>query len=155
MHVDRKSRANGVTLIEAMVAMAILAIAALGALSYQYHSAEHSRIAKYEMIATRTGQLLLEDWKSNGGSLSYEPDSLGLGFHESDESGFYEIEVDGLPMYVRLMHRDLETDATAGVTLREITVITRWRPDFSEDDPDETHPHLVLTTYVRLDASGG
>jgi prepilin-type N-terminal cleavage/methylation domain-containing protein len=155
MHVDRKRCEHGITLIEAMVAMAILAIAALGALSYQYHCAKHARIAKLEMTATRTAQLLLEDWKSNGGSSSYDPSTLGLGFSLDSESGFYRIEVDEQPMYIRLMHRDVETDAVAGVTLREITVVARWRPDFSELEPEAMHPHLVLTTYVRLDASSG
>ncbi len=155
MHVDRKRYERGVTLIEVMVAMVILAIAALGALSYQFHCAKHSRIARLEMTATRTAQLLLEDWKSNGGSSSYDPSTLGLGFFYDEESGFYKIEVDGLPMYIRLMHREVDTDTVAGITLREISVIARWRLDFSDDDPEAIHPHLVLTTYVRLDASGG
>lgn len=155
MHSNRKKYGHGITLIEAMVAMAILAIAALGALSYQFHCAKHSRIAKLELIATRTAQLLLEDWKSNGGSDTYDPSTLGMGFVYDEQSGFYEIEVDDLPMYIRLMHRDVETDDTAGVTLREISVITRWRLDFSGSEPEEMHPHLVLNTYVRLDAAGG
>jgi prepilin-type N-terminal cleavage/methylation domain-containing protein len=155
MHFDRKKYRRGITLIEAMVAMAVLAIAALGALSYQFHCAKHARIAKLEMTATRTAQLLLEDWKSNGGSSSYDPTTLGLGFTKDQDSGFYKIEVDGLPMYIHLMQRDVETDTVAGVTLREISVIVRWRLDFSDIEPEAMHPHLVLTTYVRLDASGG
>jgi len=135
--------------------MAVLAIAALGALGYQYHCAKHSRIAKLEMTATRTAQLLLEDWKSNGGSSSYDPSSLGLGFVDGPESDFYTITVDDLLLYIRLMHRDIEQDDAAGVTLREISVIVRWRLDFSDEEPQMNHPHLVLTTYVRLDASSG
>jgi prepilin-type N-terminal cleavage/methylation domain-containing protein len=151
----RQKREHGVTLIEVMVAMAVLAIAALGALSYQYHSAKHSRIAKLEMTATRTAQLLLEDWKSSGGASNYDPSTLGIGITKDPESEYYKIEVDDLPMYIRLMYKDIATDTAAGVTLREISVITRWRLDFAADEPEMNHPHLVLTTYVRLDASAG
>jgi hypothetical protein len=108
-----------------------------------------------ELTATRTAQLLLEDWKSNGGSSSYDPSTLGMGFVYDEQNDFYKIEVDNLPMYIRLMQRDVETDESAGVTLREISVIVRWRLDFSELEPEATHPHLVLTTYVRLDAAAG
>lgn len=142
-------------MLEVLVAMAVLAIAALGALSYQYHCAKHSRIAKLEMTATRTGQLLLEDWKSNGGSSSYDPTSLGLGFTHDPESDFYKIVVDDLPMYIRLMYTDIDQDNTAGVTLREISVVVRWCLGFSDNEPEVNDPHLVLTTYVRLDASSG
>lgn len=155
MYFHRKMYRRGATLIEALVAMAILAIAALGALNYQFYSAKHARIARLEMTATRTAQLLLEDWKSNGGSDNYDPTSLGLGIVDDDESNFYRIEVDDLPMYIRLMHRDIDEDEVAGVTLREITVICRWRHDFSDDAPDASDPHLTLTTYVRLDGAGG
>ena len=155
MHSNRRKYEQGITLIEALVAMAILAIAALGALSYQFHCAKHARIAKLELTATRTAQLLLEDWKSNGGSSSYDPSTLGMGFVYDEQNDFYKIEVDNLPMYIRLMQRDVETDESAGVTLREISVIVRWRLDFSELEPEATHPHLVLTTYVRLDAAAG
>lgn len=155
MYLSRKKYVHGFTLVEIMVAMAVLAIAALGALSYQFHCAKHARIAKLELTATRTAQLLLEDWKSNGGSSSYDPASLGMGFIYDEQSDFYEIEIDDLPMYIRLMHRDVETDESAGITLREISVIVRWRPDFSSIEPEQTHPHLVLTTYVRLDAAAG
>jgi prepilin-type N-terminal cleavage/methylation domain-containing protein len=155
MYFSRKSYLHGFTLVEIMVAMAVMAIAALGALSYQFHCAKHARIAKLELTATRTAQLLLEDWKSNGGATSYDPGSLGMGFVYDQQNDFYKIEIDDLPMYIRLMHRDVETDASAGVTLREISVIVRWRLDFSNVEPELTSPHLVLTTYVRLDAAAG
>ncbi|MFA5424160.1 MAG: prepilin-type N-terminal cleavage/methylation domain-containing protein [Phycisphaerae bacterium] len=151
MYFHRKKYGQGVTLIEALVAMAILAIAALGALNYQFYSAKHAHIARLEMTATRTAQLLLEDWKSNGGSENYDPTSLGIGIVDDDESNYYRIEVDNLPMYIRLVHRDVDEDQVAGVTLREITVICRWRADFSDEAPQVSDPHLTFTTYCRLD----
>lgn len=146
---------DGVTLVETLVAMVVLAIAALGGLGYQYHSAKHAKIAKYEMTATRTAQLLLEDWKSCGGSASYDPAKLGVGFNRPVDKDYHTIVVDELLMFVRLLHSDIAHDASAGVTLREISVVVRWRSDFSQLEPEVHHPHIVLTTYVRLDASGG
>lgn len=150
-----KRSGSGMTLIEVMVAMVILAIAAIGALGYQYHAARHGNTANMEMTATRTAQLLLEDWKSSGGDSNYDPTTLGLGFEDTGESNFYRIVIDDLPMYVRLMHQDIAHDSVAGVTLREISVITRWKRDFSNLQPTSNDPSMVLTTYVRLDASGG
>lgn len=72
--------AAGLTLVEVIVAMAILAIVALGALGYEYYAAQQVRLAHVQTIATHTAQLLLEDWKSTGGSDDYDPTILGLGF---------------------------------------------------------------------------
>ncbi|MBN1795549.1 MAG: prepilin-type N-terminal cleavage/methylation domain-containing protein [Sedimentisphaerales bacterium] len=155
MVLKRIKNSSGLTLIEAMAAMAVLAVAALGTLGYQYHSAKHGRTAKLEMTATRTAQLILEDWKSKGGDANYDPSSLGLGFVKDEEMDFYKIEIDELPIFVKLLYNDVAHDAVAGVTLREISVIVRWRRDFTAIEPELNDPHLVLTTYVRLDASGG
>lgn len=144
-------RSGGMTLIEIMVAMAILAIAAIGALGYQYHSATHNRIARLEMTATRTAQLLLEDWKGTGGLSNYDPRNLNIGFTKLEDSDIYRIVIDNLPMYAKLAYTDLDYDSTAGLTLREISVIVRWRRDLSAGMPTISDGILVLTTYVRLD----
>ncbi|GAI31726.1 unnamed protein product, partial [marine sediment metagenome] len=64
----QKKRNSGLVFVEIMIAAATLFIIVLGALSYQYHAAVHNRIAQSNLTATRTAQLLLEDWKNNGGS---------------------------------------------------------------------------------------
>lgn len=150
-----KRKDSGFTLVEAIAAMAILGIAAIGTMAYQYHSVGHSRTARLEMTAIRTAQLLLEDWKSKGGQADYDPSFLGMGFVKDEKADIYKIEIDELPIFIRLLYRDVETDETASVTLREITVIVRWQRKFSDVDPELNDPHIVLTTYVRLDGSGG
>ena len=154
MSAEHYENARGVTLLEVMVAMAVLAIAALGALSYQYHAAVHTRIASAQITATRTAQLLLEDWKSTGGSTNYDPTALELGFELQNDSNYF-INVDNLPMYINLAYQDVEHDDLAGITLREISVTTRWRKGHKQGHIAPDDPSLVLTTYVRLDASGG
>jgi prepilin-type N-terminal cleavage/methylation domain-containing protein len=147
---------SGFTLIEVIIASVSLSIIALGALSYQYFAAVHNHIALAQVTATRTGQLLIEDWKNNGGSAMYDPTSLNLGFLKSDKDGWgYYIVVDNLPMYINLISSDVAVDVAAGVTIRELDVRVAWRRDYKEDAPGADDPSVILTTYARIDAAGG
>ena len=157
----------GVTLTEAMVSMVIVAVVAVGGLSYEYLAAKHSLIAHAQTAATRTAQLLLEDWKCTGGSPEYDPTSLGLGFSSvtlaaADASvstlGPYAIEVDGLPMMVTLEYYDVAYDEEAEVTLRRLDVVASFaqvNTELTQADPWMGIRPVVLTTYVRVDAAGG
>jgi type II secretory pathway pseudopilin PulG len=179
MTVKRPKFASAVTLIEVMLATAILSIAALGTMSYQYYSAGHARIAHAQITAVRTAQLLLEDWKSTGGTENYDLAALGLGFSsrlfipsqwsQGQGEGMgsplhnsaYAAVVDGLPMLITLRWDDVASDPIAETKLRQLVVVVK----FGEIDnrgnltfPEsylENVSSLVLATYVRLDASGG
>ncbi len=179
MTVKRPKFASAFTLIEVMLAMGILTIAALGALSYQYYAAGHARIARTQSTGVRTAQLLLEDWKSTGGSEDYDLNALGLGFSsrlfiasqwsQGHGGGLgaplhnaaYANTVDGFPMLVTLRWEDVAEDSIAQIKLRQLAVIVR----FGEIDthgnltfPESYLEHissLILTTYVRLDSSSG
>ena len=155
--------ASAVTLIETAVAMAILAIATLGGLSYQYHAARHARIARAEMTGTRTAQLLLEDWKSELGKSTYDPSTLGLGFSAKLEGGVaadtgyavYSITVDSIPMRITLKWTDrladaYYTDPVTGVKLREISVTVTFAAASGLADEWGNIPPVILTTYVRI-----
>ena len=148
---------GGFSLIEVMVAMVALAVIALGTLSYRYYAALHSRIALTQMTATRTGQLLIDDWKSTGGSATYNPADLNLDFTDSDiGSNDYGIAVDNLPMYITLAYDDVEHDDEAQITLREILVTVHWRSDYTAPSGNANEDvTMELTTYVRVDASSG
>jgi len=172
--------ATAVTLTEAMVTVVIVSIAALGGLSYQYHAAKHARIARAQMTATQTVQMLLEDWKSTGGSSTYDPSLVGLGFsarqvmpsHFSEgvgqglgsplHDGVYTITVDYLPMVVMLSFKDVDTDVEAQVKLRQLSAVVAFG-EIAEGGTELTRSAswlgnirpVNLSTYVRLDASGG
>ena len=75
MKVMRKQK-TGMTLVEVMMAMAILIVAILGAMMYRYHSALNARRADVQMGATRIGLLILEGWKGSMGSEDYDPSTL-------------------------------------------------------------------------------
>jgi hypothetical protein len=174
---DNRKFSSGLTLIEAVVAMVLLAIVVLGALGYQYYAALHARIARAQIVATRTAQLLLEDWKSTGGSTEYDPSTLGLGFstklsvpaHWSNgegggagtplHDGVYAITVDELPMLVMLSWLEVDEDAQAQVKLRQLTVIVNFGTQAALQAGSDVWPAnlapIILTTYVRLDESGG
>ena len=171
--------APGFTLIEQLVDAAILAVATLGALEYQYYAAAMGRIASGQTAAARAAHLLLEDWKSTGGSTGYDPSSLGLGFSGGNAvpSGFttpaglgttlnsavYGITLDNLPMLAMLKYLDVDQDAQAKTTLRQLAVIVR----FAQIDQNQSGgmstlesrfaglPAITLVTYVRLDGSDG
>ena len=166
----------GNTLIEAMVTVVFVTIASLGGLSYQYHAARHTRVARAQITATRTAQLLLEDWMSTGGSTEYDPFALGFGFSSGQAApndfvvptglgqtlhgAVYSIEVDGLPMVVMLKYNDVDEDATARIKLRQLSICVAFgevideKLTLSESCLGGIRP-ITLTTYVRVDASGG
>jgi type II secretory pathway pseudopilin PulG len=169
---NKRKFAGGLTLVEAVIAMAMLAVVALGALGYQYYAALHARIARAQIIATRTAQLLLEDWKSTadstgGGLTTYDPSVLGLGFsaklakpaHWNDgggvgtilNNGVYAIPVDGVPMAAMLRYVP-DTDGQAG--LWRLTVIVNFGTISMLQAGTNIWPAnlapIVLTTYVRL-----
>jgi len=168
---------QGLTLVEALIAMVLLAIIVLGALGYQYYAALHARIARAQIAATRTAQLLLEDWKSTGGSIEYDPYELGLGFstklpipsHWSDgvggglgtplHDGVYAVTVDDLPMLVMLRWQDVGFDQAGEATLRQLAVIVNFGTSSSLQADATGYPGniqpVIMTTYVRVDASGG
>jgi prepilin-type N-terminal cleavage/methylation domain-containing protein len=151
----------GFTLVEMMVTVAIIAVAAVGALDYQYYAAQQSRIAQTQIVATRTAQLLLEDWKSTGGSTAYNPVNLQLGFSSAVipvdfgmglalgsilNSSIYTITVNDVSMLIILGWSDVATDATSGTTLRRLNVMVRWM-----QQGGLCNSPVILTTYVRLD----
>jgi len=163
MPVKHCKCARGTNLVEVMVAVSILAIAAMGALGYQYHAAVQTSIAQAETAETHIGQMLLEDWKGTGGSSTYNPRILDSSFSISSiPSGFdmagvggntlggtaYSITFDEISMVAVLKWENIDTDLVTLTILRQLSVIIRWegRPELAP---------VVLTTYIRLDSIGG
>jgi hypothetical protein len=141
------------TLVEVMLAVSVIVIAALGTLCYEYLCVDHVRTARAQLAATRVGQLLIEDWKSTGGAENYNPESLQMGFVLPAEvpPGQFMTTIDGLPLHINMSMRNVAVDEEAGVTLREISVMVRWKKDFSNNAPGDDDPRINLTTYVRRD----
>ena len=180
MTVKRPKFASAFTLIEIMVAMVVLVVAALGTSGYQYYATKQARIAQAQITATRTAQLLLEDWKSTGGSEDYDPATLGLGFSsalslpEGHPVGLalgnaaYTITVNDAPMVIVLTWDDVD-----GAAFRQLAVTVIGSP-VKEEEIEVNLGQIIsdqfmsgvtmssslmlpvtLTTYIRLGASSG
>ncbi len=136
-----------------MLAVSVIVIAALGTLGYEYLCVNHVRFARAQLTATRVGQLLIEDWKSAGGSADYNPENLHMGFVLPPElpAGNFVTTIDGLPLHITMSHSDVATDPVAGVTLRRIDVVVQWRRGFGNGAVAADDPGVNLTTYVRQD----
>jgi len=169
--------AGGLMLTEVMVAAVILVVAALGALRCQYYAAWHGKLARAQVAVGQIAHLLLEDWKSTGGSTDYNPLDLGLGFSGplAIPAGFipaeplgvalngaaYAITVNGTPMMVALMVLDVSRDTQAKATLRQLAVVVRFSGGAAGGDTGNSDsrladmPPVTLATYVRVDASNG
>jgi hypothetical protein len=136
-----------------MIAVALTCVLALGGMGYQYYSIKDSRIAQAQIMATRIGQLLLEDWKSMAGDQDYDPGSLQLGFEKTDpgEFGNFRATLGNQTFYMRLQFNDVDHDDLADVILRQINVTVRWRWDYARGPIGDSDPIISLTTYVRRD----
>jgi prepilin-type N-terminal cleavage/methylation domain-containing protein len=146
----RKNR--GMTLMEVMIAVAIVIVAALGTMCYEYLCVDHVRIARAELVATRIGQLLIEDWKSTGGAADYNPEDLRMNFDLPDGLMTNCVTVvDGLPLHISMTHSQVEKDDFAGTKLSELNVVVSWKKDFGSGTPQDDDPRVALVTYVRQD----
>jgi hypothetical protein len=156
MPAKQRHCACALTLIEVMVSVTILCVGTLGALSYQYQAARQSWLANAQTIAVRTGYLILEDWKANGGSKVYvtgssgahNPAKLGLGFVYVG-TGVYKVTVDELPMYVELSR------PSENLALIPLTVIVRYPAYDDISTVRSNRPSIVLSTYARADQTSG
>ena len=152
----QKKRVRGLTLIEVVLATVIIAIAAIGALSYEYHGVKQMQIAKAHSAAVRIGYFLLEDWKANGGNALYATNSHGVTSPDDLDMGFryiggktYKVTVNNIPMRVTLSRPLINS------TLIPLTATVRWRRDFRDEATLPTDPSIVLSAHARADQTGG
>ncbi len=153
--MSKSGNRHGLTIIEVLVAIAVLGTASVGVMSYQYFSTRQMKNAQVNITVTQIAQLLIEDWKSVGGDENYDPRNLGMGFVSSaqqDEN--YELLIDGATLRIKLRWQDVLSDAASGIAIRQIGVRTRWRNDLQSGPLGTDFRELEYTTYVRRDAGG-
>ena len=175
MYNQKMNKIAAFTLVEVLMTTVILSILAIGSLNFQYFAARDTKLAKAQMTATRTAQLLLEDWMSTGGSEDYDPTLLGLGFtsiHDSPDDldkysdlgkrlrdTLFLVDVDNIQMLVMLMSKDVVYDESAKVTLRQLSVYISFGAVIEDNKIKEAESAqirpVILSTYIRIDAEGG
>ena len=155
MNRKGRSKRSGLTLLELIIASAILGFVSVGALGYQYHATRMAMRARAEITAARTARLVLDNWKRTGGDALFNPADLQMGFVRNPNTNTYTITVDNLPMTLSLNWQDIEQDLLAMVTLRQIEVIIQWRSNYQTGNIQDDDPIHVVSTYVRKEEAGG
>ena len=140
---------NGFTLIEAVFAIVVIAVAALAGLTFEYHAAIHSKIARTQITAAHLGEYLLEDYKSRITENNYNPALLGVGFTQVGNNT-YKITRNEVPYTVNLSFADLSQDSQQ-LDLRKITATIRWKKDYSSEQITQEDPKLVMSAYAETD----
>ncbi len=69
----RRHHEQGLTLIEVLISISIVAIAVIGAMMYRYYSTSNARLADVHAGAGRVCLLILEGWKGAAGRADYNP----------------------------------------------------------------------------------
>lgn len=152
--MGRKRFRPGFTLAEVAITILIMAIVSLGVMHFQFHAVKDAKMARTKISATRLGSLILENWKTWGGSEQYDPTDLDFGINWEGENR-YSFIVDDVPFYMDLKAQDIDTNHKTEVTLRQLEVSIQWRSDYEQGLPDNSDPGFTLYTYVRRDQSGG
>ena len=160
MTASQFNRYKGVTLIEVMLAITVLALAVLGASAYRYHCAWDVNESDVHTSAARIGHLLSESWRGLDGSESYDPAAhLGAGLTVipitqtieiqavQDEGlnllGGYIITVDGVNYYAILSWKDVETG------LRALNVMIGW-PQQEKRASNEERVSNIVSDFSSL-----
>jgi prepilin-type N-terminal cleavage/methylation domain-containing protein len=150
-------RVKGMTLIEIMEALLVLAIAVLGASGYRYYSALDARKADMNATGSRIGMLLCESWRGAAGSETYDPVAnlgseltiaplaLSSQFSAADFTslGGYMVVADGINYYAALGYKDVSPG------LRALNVVVGWaQKDQGPSTPGDADKLFKLTTYT-------
>ena len=146
---------QGVSLIEVLIAIVILAVVVIGASGYRYYSALDSRKALMRSTAARIGLLLCENWRGIKGAETYDPmahfgSELSITASTGPEEpeyftllGSYTVVSNCADYYATLSWKDV----SAG--LRALNVVVAWaqRPQ-GETILDDADKSFKLTIYT-------
>jgi len=147
---------SGLTLVEVIVAMLVIAIAALGISSFRYQAALDARRADAQLTAARTGLLLTEGWRGIRGETTYDPVAdfgsvLTIAASNNGPAapngftplGTYRIEAGRAYYYATLSWQD----AAAG--LRALHVAVAWEQRGKAAAYSNADKTFLLTTYAH------
>ena len=147
---------NGFTIVEAIVAMLVIAIAVLGTMSLRYQSRLDNRWAEVGMAAARLGLMLAETWRGEGGNETFDVvTTFGTDVNietsegPAEPSGFtlvgkYHTVLNSIDCYTTLSYKDIYAD------FRALNVIVTWEQRSTEVIlADETDKAFALTVYAN------
>lgn len=149
-------RSHGLTLVEVIVSMLIMAIVAVGTSGYRYYTTIDAKRAEKYIAGARIALLLCESWKGVQGNGTYDPVAnfqTDLSIAGSAEGppvpvgltslNSYKITSDDTSYYATLAWKDV----TSG--FRELNVAVQWDQRMNGTGVfSEVDKNYSLTTYV-------
>jgi len=146
---------RGISLIEAMNAIVILAIAVMGASAYKYSATLDARKAETYITSARIGHLLCESWCGLQGTETYDPAAhlgSGLAITKSDGPaapqgfttlGTFELLLNDVVYHINLSWKDVSTN------LRALNVVLVWpQRGQGQNEIEQADKSFELTTYI-------
>jgi len=147
---------KGLTLVEAMLAVVVLAIAVIGAANFRYYTTLDLQRSTRRITAARVGLLLCESWAGQRGAETYEPvthlDSdlvitadTGPDWPEDFTLlGSYTVVLHGADYYATMSWKDVQTG------LRALNVVVAWaQRKQGETNINDADRSFALTTYTQ------
>ena len=156
--VTNNNHRSGLTVIEVMCAITVLAVAVIGTCAYSYHATLDVQRASMRRAASRTAILLCETWRGIKGAETFDPIAYfssdfpiqqppewdGSGQIEADFTmlGMYEVSLDGIPYGVVLSWKDVSSE------LRALNVVIVW--SIGGLGQQEQQKVIRLTSYAPI-----
>lgn len=146
---------SGISLIEAMNAIAILAIAVIGASAYKFCATMDAQKAETYITSARIGHMLCESWCGLQGAENYDPAThlgSGLAITQSDgpdappgftSIGTYELLLNDVVYHINMSWKNVNTD------LRALNVVLVWpQRVHGQSEIEQADKSFELTTYI-------
>jgi len=147
---------RGLSIIETVIAIVIIALAVLGTISLRYQSTLDTRRAEVGTAASRVALMLTETWRGLQGSETFNPLALlsteleiQTGGGPAEPNGFtllgnYLVELKNVSYYTTLSYKDINS------SLRALNVTVAWEQRGTEDAAlDGSDKTFILTTYAE------
>jgi len=146
---------RGMSIVEAAIAMVVLAIAIIGTINFRYNSILNTTRANLRDSAARAALMLCEGWRGMDGDASYDPvATFGTDYVTADTSGpvepdtftlqgKYTVHLNGHDFFGTLSYLDVDQ------TFRTLNVSIAWEARNNNNTTFEQADKIYrLTTYT-------
>ena len=155
LKINKSSFRRGLSLVDAMVALAILSVGVVAATNYRYYAALDARKATMHTAAAKIGQMLCESWRGVEGAETYDPTTyLGSNLEITTSTGpdkpedftllgSYAVQLNGVDYYVTMSWKDIYSG------LRALNVVVAWvQQEQVGSNFADVDKSFKLTTYM-------
>jgi len=130
---------RGMSIVEAAIAMVVLAIAIIGTINFRYNSILNTTRANLRDSAARAALMLCEGWRGIDGDASYDP----VATFGTDYVRKYTVHLNGHDFFGTLSYLDVDQ------TFRTLNVSIAWEARNNNNTTFEQADKIYrLTTYT-------